>query len=1258
MEHRSGGSGTHDTKRLARAAARILGIVVVAATVVAAGLMTMAPDSAAATSQDCSFANPGSGEFARTLCWIDMSTYNPVEAASSSGQGFITDLPGGYTLSYALHSSGGAVSPSVLPTFSKSFLGTQVYTGVSGRPALYQTSFGTASTLDMSDIVVRDPQGRQVTGFAIVGADAEETDINETFSWTSNRDLVLRSALGNACDGGFTGAGTTSVTCTGAGTEIKDGSPILSADDPSTLSQTMESKNGLQAAAFGILLSSVQLNKVVASRVDPADAFTLNVTSNEGSVLATASTGTDTSATTGEVPSIGSVAGAPVTLSEDTSPSISDNYQASWACTQTGPSGGALPSGDVGPTATVTPAIGELIDCTITNTALMGALTLQKIAGVPTDNNNDGLVDAGDSIHYTFEVTNSGELTIQNIEVSDPQIGAVTCPDSTLAPGQSQTCSAVDDYVFTDADVASGSFVNTATAQGNPAGTTAVIESNTSSTETRLTAPAPALTVVKSADPSRISAAGDRIAYSFLVTNTGNVPLTAVGVAETAFSGTGTAPAISCPETTLPAGSQLTCTAEYTATQADLDAGSISNTAVATGTPASGTPVSSPPSTAVVDAPPEPALTVDKSASPSDAADFTLGRELTYSFVATNTGNVTLTGIQVEEQSFTGSGTPPVAHCPAGSLAPGDQVVCTATYTLTQTDIDTGEVTNTAIATGTPPTGPAVESPPSETTTPADQDPALSLTKTADPSDADAAGQAITYTFVATNTGNVTLTGVGIAESSFTGTGTPPAVDCPAGPISLLPGQTLTCTATYTLTVADANAGSVHNTAIASATNPAGGTIESAPASAVVSIAPLESLDLVKTATPLHLTGPDQTISYSFLVTNTGNVTVTGIGIDESAFSGSGSVSAIDCPAGAASLAPGDQVTCTATYETTQADVDAGFVSNTATATGTGPGGASVVSDPSTSRVPIVANPNLTIVKTASVSNVTAAGESVTYSYLVTNTGNVTMTGIAVEESGFSGTGAAPHPVCPAEAASLAPGADVTCTATYSPTQADVDRGSLVNTATASGLPPGSTTPFVSPPSSVTVTAQAAPDLTVVKTATPTFATGAGERISYSYLVTNTGNVTLSGVTVLEGDFTGSGGVPVVTCPAGASSLAPGATVTCTSAYLVTAADSAAGSFTNTATAEGTAPGATEPTTSESSSTTVTVTANVLPTPPEPPSSPGTGEPGAGGVLPEQQLAVTGSDVLLPASIAAMLGAAGAALVLLARRSRRRRGRS
>jgi hypothetical protein len=109
-----------------------------------------------------------------------------------------------------------------------------------------------------------------------------------------------------------------------------------------------------------------------------------------------------------------------------------------------------------------------------------------------------------------------------------------------------------------------------------------------------------ALTLAKSVTPAVASDPDTTVTYSYVVTNTGNVALASVQAVDTAFSGTGTPSAISCPKTTLDPGQQMTCTSAYRLTQADVDAGKVTNTAVARGTPPSGPSVTSTPSTATV----------------------------------------------------------------------------------------------------------------------------------------------------------------------------------------------------------------------------------------------------------------------------------------------------------------------------------------------------------------------------------------------------------------------------------------------------------------------------------------------------------------------------------------------------------------------------------------------------------------------------------------------------------------------------------
>lgn len=51
-----------------------------------------------------------------------------------------------------------------------------------------------------------------------------------------------------------------------------------------------------------------------------------------------------------------------------------------------------------------------------------------------------------------------------------------------------------------------------------------------------------------------------------------------------------------------------------------------------------------------------PGISLFKSASPSGPDDFTVGQVIDYSFVVTNTGDVPLADISVDETAFTGSG--------------------------------------------------------------------------------------------------------------------------------------------------------------------------------------------------------------------------------------------------------------------------------------------------------------------------------------------------------------------------------------------------------------------------------------------------------------------------------------------------------------------------------------------------------------------------------------------------------------------------
>jgi hypothetical protein len=202
-------------------------------------------------------------------------------------------------------------------------------------------------------------------------------------------------------------------------------------------------------------------------------------------------------------------------------------------------------------------------------------------------------------------------------------------------------------------------------------------------------------------------------------------------------------------------------------------------------------------------------------------------------------------------------------------------------------------------------------------------------------------------------------------------------------------------------------------------------------------------------------------------------------------------------------------------------------------------------------------------------------------------------------------------PDCPASAESLAPGGTVTCTATYTTTQSDLDYGTVTDSAVANGTPPNRITPIMTSPSTATVTAQQKPSLTVVKSASPSGPANlvVGQVITYSFLVTNSGNVTLHDVHVVDTQIAPAAALATApACPS--TTLAPGAQQTCTAAYKVAGADIANGTISDVAIAVGTPPvNPGSPSAQPVSSSASAVTVGIL-TPVSTPLSVDAGHPG------------------------------------------------
>lgn len=310
-------------------------------------------------------------------------------------------------------------------------------------------------------------------------------------------------------------------------------------------------------------------------------------------------------------------------------------------------------------------------------------------------------------------------------------------------------------------------------------------------------------------------------------------------------------------------------------------------------------------------------------------------------------------------------------------------------------------------------------------------DQSISLSKTATSTHYSASGQTITYNFVVTNDGPLPInTGQNIEiQDDQIGTFTCGTI---ASPVAS--GGTVSCSANYTVTVADMSAPNVTNNAVAGvgsvgqtfATRLQSGTVTE------VVLREIPALTVTKTAgTPTialggvaSLTDGGDTISYSFLVNNTGNVELTNVAITDPGptFNGSaatGTLSAFS-PASATIAAGGSQL-FTATYTLSQTDVDNSFnitngVANTASASGTAPSTTIVTAPDSSDTTTISGGVDLTISKVASApgfvtGNVQEApvGTVITYTYEITNAGNVTIDDVLVTDI-HNGSGPPPVP--------------------------------------------------------------------------------------------------------------------------------------------------------------------------------------------------------------------------------------------------------
>src|SRR5439155_953294 len=134
-------------------------------------------------------------------------------------------------------------------------------------------------------------------------------------------------------------------------------------------------------------------------------------------------------------------------------------------------------------------------------------------------------------------------------------------------------------------------------------------------------------------------------------------------------------------------------------------------------------------------------------------------------------------------------------------------------------------------------------------------------------------------------------------------------------------------------------------------------------------------------------------------------------------------------------------------------------------------------------------------------------------------------------------------------------GANMTCDATHTVTQADLNACQVINHASVS------TTQGASDTDSLTITGTCTKSLSITKDATESGFSAVGDVIHYTIVATNTGNQTLTNVDVTDAQVSDLSCTPATPV----ADLAPGASISCTASHTITQADLDAGSFYNQA---------------------------------------------------------------------------------------------
>lgn len=832
------------------------------------------------------------------------------------------------------------------------------------------------------------------------------------------------------------------------------------------------------------------------------------------------------------------------------------------------PSGGQLSN-----QSSVSYSSGSFTAISQSNTALTPVY--QPVIGI-VKSASPGSATVGGNVQYTLQVQNTGNLAATvtlfdtipagtafvpgsvtvngTVRPSDSPVSGI--PLGAVAPGAALTVTFLTSVQALPSPA-------TLTDQGSssytyllPSGRS--LSGGSVSNTVTLPVSAPNLTILKSANRTAV-AVGEYLIYTVSVSNPSGVAVNNVVLSDPAPAGSafvagtvtvnGTAVPSANPNTgialgTLAAGATSTVVFQVNAISIASPA-QLNNRASASFTAGSfsGTALSNTIQTPVF----IPVIGLAKSSSPAQAS---VGSLLSFSILASNTGNIAatlnLTDILppqtvFETNSVSIGGTPlpgysPLTGIPVGPLAPGDSV--TVSFLVTVTALPPNQqLANSAAAsfTFTLPDGRTLGgNTVSNILTVPVSAPNVSIVKSVNATDA-VTGDILTFTSVLTNNSITSVSNIILSDplpenAVFIpgtviagGVSQPLAVPSAGIPIgSLGPGASIAVTFEVRITMPIP--AQINNQSTVSFTS----GVFSGSSSSNVTTTPVTQpqITLVKSANDLNATVGD-TIIYTILVSNTGNVaanvTLTdnipaGTSFDPNSVIVGGFPQpgvAPDTGITVGVVAPGATVTVSFTVFILSLPSPQQLVNQAnATYTFTPPDGRLLTGSAASNTVTIaVSAPNLAVVKSTTSTSV-ALGDTIAYSVSITNNGIDPVNNIVLSDPTPGGATFVPgsvsvngvpfqsaNPATGITIGTLAPGASATVS--YSVTVTSVPAAASINNQASvtytSGVFTGST---FSNPVAVPVFQ---PNISAVKTGSTTNAT-VGDTVTYTLTVSNTGN--------------------------------------------------------------------------------------------------------------------------------------------------------